>query len=74
MSEGVLVLGPVLAKIGSTLGVKFGVIFEDSGLGDVSLVVGVLLALFVLSELGVLLGGEASRNVRFRCDLTNLQL
>ena len=63
MSEGVLVLGPVLAKIGSTLGVELGVIFEDSGLGDVSLVVGVLLALFLLSELGVLLGGKAVRDV-----------
>merc|ERR1719382_783556 len=39
MSQGVLVLGPILAEIGSTLGVPIGVVLEDTGLGDISLVV-----------------------------------
>merc|ERR1712003_5162 len=46
VTKGVLVLGPFLLRVGSTLHVEFGVIFEDTGLGDISLVVGFLLSLF----------------------------
>ena len=68
------VLGPGLLGVSSTLDVEIGVIFEDTGLGDVSLVVGFLLAGFLLAEGGVVLGGQAIGNVRSLGDLTDLQL
>jgi len=68
------VLGPCLLGISSTLDVKVGVILEDSGLGNISLVVGGLLALFTLSDVAVLLGVQARWDIRLCCDLTNFQL
>ena len=75
VSQSVLVLGPVLAKISSSLGVEFSVIFEDTGLGDISLVVIGLFLLFLSAEILVLLGGQAIRDVRLSLfDVTNTQL
>merc|ERR1719223_473927 len=68
------VLGPGLLGVSSTLDVEIGVIFEDTGLGDISLVVGFLLAGFLLAEGGVVLGGQAIGNVRSLGDLTDLQV
>ena len=75
VSKGVLVLGPILVGIGSTLEVEVGVIFEDSGLGDVSgIVVGLTLDLS-LADFVVLLGSQSRWDIRFaRGDLSKSQL
>ena len=54
VSQGVLVLSPVLAKISSTLDVPLGVVFEDSGLRNVSCVVIILLLLLLLTDIVIL--------------------
>ena len=68
------VLGPCLLGISSTLDVEVSVILEDSGLRNILLVVGGLLALFSLSDVAVLLGVQARWDIRFSGDLTDLQL
>ena len=74
MTEGVLVLSPSLVRVGSTLQVKLGVIFEDTGLSDISLVVGILLLLLGCTKLRVLLRGHTLRDVRLAGDAADFQL
>ena len=59
VSKGGLVLGPVLAEVGSTLGVPVGVILENSGLGNILGVVVLLLLDLSLADFVVLLGGQS---------------
>ena len=68
-------LGPLLARVGSSLGVPSSEVLEDSGLLDVGLVSSLLLGGFSGPELVVLGSGQASRNVRRTgLDLTDLEL
>ena len=59
VSKSVLVLGPVLAEVGSTLGVPVGVILENSDLGNILSVVFLLLSDLSLADFVVLLGGQS---------------
>ena len=68
------ILSPGLLGVGSTLDVELSVVLEDTGLLDISLVVGLLLGGFLLAEVGVVGGRESVRDVRSLGDLTNLQL
>merc|ERR1719343_220635 len=68
------VLGPSLLGVGSTLGVEGSVIFENTGLGNISLVVGLLLGGFLLAQGGVGRSGQSLRDIRLVGDLTDLQV
>jgi len=68
------ILSPTLLGVGSTLHVKFGVVLEDSGLLDISLVVGLLLGGFLLAKGSVVRSGKSLGNIRLGGDLTLLQL
>jgi len=75
VSECVLVLGPCLGRVGSTLQVKVGVVGEDTGLLDVTFVVVTLLLGLSLTELLVLRGGKSGGDVRLAgLDLSLLEL
>ncbi len=65
---------PGLAGVSSTLDVELGVVLKDSGLGHVLLVLFVLLGGIAGTDLLVLLGGQASGDVRVGSDGSNLQL
>ena len=75
VTQSVLVLGPVLAEIGSSLCVKFGVIFENTGLVDISLVIVGLSLDLLFTDFIVLLQGQSVWNIGFSgLDLTESQL
>merc|ERR1719343_878805 len=63
------VLGPGLLGVGSTLGVEGSGIFENTGLGNISLVV-----CFLLAQGGVGRSGQSLRDIRLVGDLTDLQV
>ena len=69
------VLGPALLGVGSSFEVEFGVILEDSGLGNILCVVGGLLLHLTLADGIVLLGGQTGRDIRLSCfNLSESQL
>ena len=67
-------LEPGIVGVSTTLLVEKGVVFEDTSLLDVLLVVGGLLGGLFGTDLLVLVGSQTSRNVRLFGDVTNDKL
>ena len=68
------VLDPALGHISSSLLVPLSVVSELSCLLDVSVVVGGLLGIFLITNLLVLSGSQSSGNVRVGSKLSSLEL
>lgn len=75
VSQSVLVLFPVLAKVGAALDVKVSVVLEDASLLDVLFISIRLLLGFRVTEFVVLGGSQSVGNVRLTIlNLSNLEL
>lgn len=67
-------LGPGLGGVSSSLLVKFSVVLEDTGLLDISLVVGGLLGILLVANLLVLGSAQSRGNIGVGSDLSGLDL